>query len=274
MSSKKYIVAYDFSIVSETALNHAVKVAKTTGGTIHLLHVVPKPAQLEEARTHLQQVAGAASRADGVTVEAIVRIGNIFDDIADYSEEIKAELVFMGTHGTKGWQKISGSYAMKVIESTFTPFIVVQQRKIKDTGYDDIVVPLDLDKNTQQKLRIVAELAKYFNSKAHIVMPLATNSDDKIDLKINLAFAQKQLKEHNIDFNTVVLDGDFPKEIIKYAVVNDCDLIMIVNSSVEKIAGNLFASSHEQAIITNDAQIPVCLINPKDLTTGGSSIFN
>jgi hypothetical protein len=49
---------------------------------------------------------------------------------------------------------------------------------------------------------------------------------------------------------------------------------MIVNSSVEKIAGNLFASSQEQSIITNDAQIPVCLINPKDLTTGGSSIFN
>lgn len=274
MSSKKYIVPHDFSIVGETALNHAVKVAKTTGGVVHLLHVVAKPAQVEEAREKLVAIARAALKADGVQVEAIVRIGNIFDDVAEYCTEIKAELVFMGTHGTRGWQKISGSYAMKVIESTFVPFIVVQQRKIKETGYDDIVVPLDLDKNTKQKLRIVAEIAKYFNSKAHILLPKTTDTDDKLDLNINLAFAKKQLNEHGIQYTTTILEGDFTKEIISYSVANDCDLIMIVNSSVERIAGNLFASSSEQAIITNDAQIPVCLINPKDLTTGGSSIFN
>lgn len=274
MSSKKYIVPHDFSIVGDTALNHAVKVAKTTGGVIHLLHVVAKPSQVEEARNKLVEIARAALKADGVQVEAIVRIGNIFDDIATYSEEIKAQLVFMGTHGTKGWQKISGSYAMKVIESTFTPFVIVQQKKIKETGYDDIVVPLDLTKNTQQKLRIVAEIAQYFKSKAHILVPKTTDTDDKIDLNLNLAFAKKQMLEHKIEFVTTVLEGDFPKEIIKYSVQNDCDLIAIVNNSVEKIAGNLFASSSEQALITNEAQIPVVLINPKDLTSGGSAIFN
>ena len=155
MSSKKYIVPHDFSIVGETALNHAVKVAKTTGGVIHLLHVVAKPAQVEEAREKLVAIARAALKADGVQVEAIVRIGNIFDDVAEYCTEIKAELVFMGTHGTRGWQKISGSYAMKVIESTFVPFIVVQQRKIKETGYDDIVVPLDLDKTRSKNYALL-----------------------------------------------------------------------------------------------------------------------
>lgn len=274
MSKSNFLVPHDFSAAADTALNHALKVAKIANGKIHLLNVVTKPAQVEEVKGKLSEIAAAAQKADGVEVEAVVRIGNIFEDIAEYAELIKAQLVFMGTHGAKGWQKISGSYAMKVIESTYTPFIIVQQRKIKDTGYDDIVLPLDLDKNTQQKLRIVAEIAKYFNSKAHIVMPKASNDDDKINLKINLAFAQKQLKEHKIDFNTVVLDGDFPKEIIRYAVANDCDLIAIVNSSVERVGGNLFASSAEQSLITNEAQIPVVLINPKDLTSGGSSIFN
>lgn len=274
MSDKIYIVTHDFSIVGDTALNHAAGVAKSAGGVVHVLHVVSKPTQVEEAREKLKVIAETTANQVGIAVEPVVRIGNIFEDVAEYAEQIKATLVFMGTHGAKGWQKISGSYAMKVIESTFIPFVVVQQKKIRPTGYDDIVVPLDFDKNTQQKIRVVAEIAKYFNSKAHIVLPHATNSEDKMDLKLNLAFAQKQLKEHHIDFNTVVLDGDFAKEIVKYSVVNDCDLIMIVNSSVEKVAGNLFASSQEQFIITNDAQIPVCLVNPKSLTTGGSSIFN
>jgi nucleotide-binding universal stress UspA family protein len=274
MSDKKFIVPHDFSIVGDTALNHAIKVAKTVGGTVHLLHVVSKPTQVEEAHNKLAQIAHEATKADNVKVEAIVRIGNIFDDIAEYAEEIKASLVFMGTHGARGWQKISGSHAMKVIESTFTPFVVVQQRKIKETGYDDIVVPLDLSKNTQQKLRIVSEMAQYFKSKAHIVMPKANDSDDRIDLNLTLAFAKKHMAEHNIEYDVEVVEGDFAKEIIKYAVKHECDLIAIVNNSVERVGGNLFASSSEQALITNDAQIPVVLLNPKDLTTGGSVFFN
>ncbi len=271
---KRYIVPHDFSSTADTALNHALKVARTTGGIVHLLHVVNKPIQVEEARNKLIEIAAKAMKEDHVRVEAIVRIGNIFDDIAEYSDEIKAQMVFMGTHGTKGWQKISGSYAMKVIESTFTPFVIVQQKNIKETGYDDIVVPLDLSKNTQQKLRVVTEISKYFTSRVHIVVPKISDSDDKIDINLTLAFAKKQLIENQVKFTTAVLEGDFPKEIIKYSVAHECDLIAVVNNSVEKIGGNLFASSSEQALITNDAQIPVMLINPKDLTTGGSAIFN
>ena len=124
MTKNNYLVPHDFSAAADTALNHALKVAKIANGKIHLLNVVAKPSQVEEVRGKLNAIAQAASKADGVEVEAVVRIGNIFEDIAEYAELIKAQLVFMGTHGAKGWQKISGSYAMKVIESIDAGIVV------------------------------------------------------------------------------------------------------------------------------------------------------
>ena len=37
-----------------------------------------------------------------------------------------AVAIIMGTHGSKGMQKVFGSFAMKVIISTTVPFMIVQ----------------------------------------------------------------------------------------------------------------------------------------------------
>lgn len=275
MASKKFLVPHDFTSVADTALNHALKVAKTTGGSVHLLHVVSKPAQVDEAREKLQALAQRATASEKVSVEAIVRIGDIFADIANVAEEINAGLIFMGTHGARGWQKISGSHALKVITNANLPFIVVQQKPIKENGYDDIVVPLDLNRQTKQKLTVVAELAKYFDSKVHIIVPKANDSDERAELNVNIVFAKRYFIENGIKFETSIAeDGSFSKEIIRYAAGIDADLIAIMNNTVDNIAGDLFASSAEQSLITNDAQIPVCLLNPQENTSGGSVLFS
>ena len=52
--------------------------------------------------------------------------GSIFTAIAEYANEKDASLVVMGTHGMKGMQKLTGSWALKVIVKSKVPFIVVQ----------------------------------------------------------------------------------------------------------------------------------------------------
>jgi nucleotide-binding universal stress UspA family protein len=275
MGSKKYLVPHDFSHVGDTALNHALNVAKTTGGSVLLLHVVPKPTEVDEAKERLEAMAAKCRKAENVPVEAIVRIGNIFEDIANVAEEVDAEVIFMGTHGARGWQKISGSHALKVVTNSSTPFVIVQSKPLKASGYDDIVVPLDLDATTKQKLVIVASMAKYFKSKVHIITPVTKDSEDRTEVKINLAFAQKYLKDNKIEFTHTVAsdDASFDKEIIKFAAKIDADLIAIMNKTGDKLVGDMFASSSEQMIITNDAQIAVVLLNPSVNTTSGSVLF-
>jgi nucleotide-binding universal stress UspA family protein len=272
-NAPKYLVPHDFSAVADNALKHAVKVAESSKATVLLLHVVAKPAQVEEARTKLNKLAEEFGN-ENVKIEPLVRIGNIFEDIPNVADEHNVKLNFMGTHGAKGWQKIVGSDALKVITNSVAPFIVVQEKGIQENGYDDIVVPLDLDKATKQKLVIVAEMAKYFNSRIHIILPNETDEFLVHQLNSNIIFAKKFLTEKGISFKTKVAEGSFDKEVIRYAATIEADLIAIMNMQGNRIGGNLLANSSEQMLITNDAEIPVAIINPQSMGESGSILFS
>jgi hypothetical protein len=75
----------------------------------------------------------------------MIRIGNFINEIGNAASEVGAQLIIMGTHGPRGLiQSIRGGDAMKVITHSEKPFIVVQEKGIKETGYDNIVVPMDM----------------------------------------------------------------------------------------------------------------------------------
>jgi hypothetical protein len=54
----------------------------------------------------------------------------------------------------------------------------------------------------------------------------------------------------------------------------DADLIAIMNHQGNKITGGLFANSDEQNLITNDAQIPIAILNPVSTGVSGSVLFS
>ena len=274
--NKKLIVPYDFTKVADNAMHHALVTAKVVGAEVHVLHVVNKKDDIKDARTKLEaasKAAAASSKAPDITVVNHVRVGNIFDDIADFAVEIGAELIFMGTHGATGWQHITGSHALKVVTSSPAPFVIVQETDINESGYDDIVVPLDLHKETKQKLTLVANIAKYFDSRVHVIIPDESDEFLKHTVKANIVFANKFFNERNIEVTTTLADSSgFDKEVVKHAVKVDADLIAIMNLQKHQLLG-LFGSNHEQYMITNEAQIPVLIVNPIDATNAYQTIF-
>ena len=82
-----------------------------------------------------------------------------------------AALIIMGTHGVRGMQFLTGSRALKIVTESSIPFIVVQERNIREHGYHRLVFPLDLHQDTKQKLSVVSDVARYFNSKVYLVLP-------------------------------------------------------------------------------------------------------
>ncbi len=276
MSKKKLIVPYDFSEVSESAVEHALVTASVVNADVHVIHVVAKKEEVKEVKSKLEEEINklkAASKSSNVEIISHIRVGNIFDDIAEFSSELGAELIFMGTHGAHGWQHITGSHALKVVTSSPTPFVIVQENKIKESGYDNIVVPLDLHKETKQKLTLVANMAKYFNSKVHVIIPDETDEFLKHTVKANIIFANKFFNERGIDISTTLAPSSgFDKEVIKHAVKVDADLITIMNLQKNQIFGAI-TGNHEQYMITNDAKIPVLMVNPINATNGYQVIF-
>ena len=262
MSKQTLIVPHDFTEVADAALKHAIVTANIVDAEVHLLHVVDKKNEISKAKAKLEKLIENFNNPNNIKLIPHVRIGNIFDDIGDFASEVHAELIFMGTHGAHGWQHITGSHALKVVTSSAVPFIIVQSDNIDSTGYDDIVVPLDLHKETKQKLTVVANMAKYFGSKVHVVIPDEKDEYLKRTVAANIIFANKFFNERNIAITTEILNPkNFDDEVIKYAKNSNADLIAIMNLSKNQMFAGISAK-HEQNMITNDAQIPVLLVNP------------
>jgi nucleotide-binding universal stress UspA family protein len=277
MSSKVVLVPTDFTKVAEVAMEHAIKTAEVIGGKVVILHVVAKAKDVDDAKAKLQKQMEMATKLNPtIKAESIVRIGNIFDDIGDTAAELGAELIFMGTHGAKGWQKITGSHALKVILNSETPFIVVQERGIKGSGYDNIIVPMDLHKDTKQKLLIVSNIATVFNSKVHLIVPHESDEFLKNQLDRNIHFAKQYLGEREISFSTRIAENSaFEAAILSLGKEIDADLVAIMNHAGEdSILGLLGRNTAEQQLMTNDQQIPVMIINPKQVGRSGSILFS
>ena len=271
MRTKNFIVPHDFTNVADIALEHAIATAKPLGAEIYLLHVVSKQKEIDAAEAKLEKIINALDT--DVKVIASVRLGNIFEDIGDFASEHHAELIFMGTHGTHGWQHVTGMNALKVITHSSVPFVIVQDKTPKETGYDDIVVPLDLNKETKQKLAIVANIAKFFKSRVHVLTPEESDEFLQKQVKANIVFAKKYFEEREIEVTATVIKGSFDKKVVSHAKEIGADLIAIMNLSKDRSFGSLFSNNEEQ-VITNDAQIPTLIMNPIEGSFSFAADFN
>jgi nucleotide-binding universal stress UspA family protein len=269
---RKILVPTDFSAVANNALDHAITLAQHSKAEVYLLHVVGKQSDVEDARKQLDGfITNAKDKAGAVRLNKLVRVGSIYEDIGDAASEIDASLIVMGTHGMRGMQFLTGSRALRVITSSQVPFIVVQERSIKANGYDSIVVPLDLHKETRQKLTMVADMAKYFNSKVHLITPREDDEFLHKQLVNHIKFANQYLDERGIPHDATIADedsGDFVKAVVRHAVKLDADLIAIMNLAQGNIFGVL-GVPYEQEVLTNEAHIPVMCMNPRETTVGG-----
>ena len=275
MSKNRILVPTDFTKVGDTAMNHAVTVAKAIDADIHVLHVIDNKKFISETRLKLDTLASRVEKEFGLKVHTIARIGSIFEDIDEVATEIEASLIIMGTHGLRGMQFLTGSRALRIVTHSTIPFIIVQERQIREHGYDDIVVPLDLHKETKQKLALVADMAMYFDSRVHLISPGETDEFLKNQLDRNINFAKNFLSEREIEFNVTISEeksSSFVKAVVAHAASIDADLITIMNF-YESGLMNIIGGGYEQQMITNESQIPVMCLNPVDNYKITGSVF-
>ncbi|MCO6482986.1 MAG: universal stress protein [Flavobacteriales bacterium] len=275
-STKRILVPTDFTKVADCAMNHGSAMATRMGAEMHLLHIVARQDDLDEARIKLNMEVERAKRLnDRIVIKPQLRVGSVYDEIGNAASEINAELVIMGTHGMRGMQFITGSRALRVITNGKVPFIVVQERNIREDGYRRIVVPMDLQKETRQKVALVADIARYFNSEVHVITPRETDEFLRNQLENNIRFAEQYFGERGVQLEATVADVDssrFVDAVIRYAISVEADLITIMNLSRGNIFGVL-GVPYEQEVITNEPMIPVMLVNPRDTVGGGGWTF-
>lgn len=264
--NKLIIIPWDFSEVAKNALLHGIKIAKMLHNDICLLHIADKnkkQKEKDEIKQKLDEIAEQTKSRQSINTSAVILEGSIFSIISKYATDQEANMVIMGTHGMKGMQKITGSWALKVIAGSKVPFIVIQDKPSDMGKYQHIVFPVDFRQENKEKLHWAIYLGKYFDSKIHILKAHVTDKSLLRKMNTNINFAIKHLIQNNINYeiHTIGKAGHFDKETIKFAHDINADLILIMTTKHIDFSDYILGAS-EQYIIANSSKIPVMCVNP------------
>jgi len=270
---KKIIVPSDFTPVADAAIYYTIRINETLQYEVILLHIAESENKVDEAKEKLEEQKSRFRSKHGVELNSIIKVGNIFDHIPQVAKEENASLVVMGTHGLRGlMQFIVGGNALRIITDSKMPVIITQSDTNKE-GIKKILLPLDLHKETKQTLQTVSDMAARFKAEVHIVSPKESDEFLRNRVMRNMHYAEGFLEGEGVAYKTAMLDsGGFTKEVIKYAKYNDIDLITILNTADEQLV-HAFGIDAEQKMITNDADIPVMVINLSTALLDSRSVF-
>jgi nucleotide-binding universal stress UspA family protein len=262
MSKNLYIVMHDFTAVGDAALNYALHLGKRVNTEIKLIHLVSTSSEETKANSKVDEIISKTDLPSGVKLSKFVGVGSIFDDISTIAKSEGAQLIIMGTHGALGMQKVFGSKAMKVVTSAETPFLIIQ----KDTVIKDvknILVPIDLTKESLQIINIAGDLARIVgDATVHVVGE--KQNDDLLNqqMKNRILIVKNQYDDRQVDCKVEFMtgSGSYQKKILSYCSDKSIDLIGIAYHSESLLPQfDTFA----QSLITNDSKLPCLVLNSK-----------
>jgi nucleotide-binding universal stress UspA family protein len=260
------IVPWDFTPLSDYALEHAAIIAKKTECSITLLHVVEHKNNLDTIKAKLDVVANDVARENNIATHVLIEVGKIYKVIPEVASGENVVLVVMKTDGIKGMQKYIGSRAIKIMRGAKAPFIVIQDKPATQS-FDRIVYPIDFRAENKELLSYIFYLNKFYKSKLFLFKEQSNDKIFKKKIATNLNFVKQILESKHIEFEIVSADGkgSLPNQVVNYAHKVNADLILI------QLPRNLTLTRfllgvNEQPIVANPYKIPVMTVNPKDLT--------
>jgi len=293
MSSEagQIIVPVDFGDQSMIALSQSYNLARLTKSEITLLNVIDedfvktfqdsdssKPNYegflKDGVKARLEQLASKVKAEAGVKVNIVIRVGKIYEQITEAAKELNASFIVMGTMGAIGFKKrILGSNASRVVREAECPVITIKGKDHR-FGCKHILLPLDLTKETKEKVDKAIELAGMFGSVIYVAT-IVESDDEFIMNKLTRQMNQVSefIQASGIKCTTEFVSGsDVAEEVLKIAKRVDADLIMIMTQQ-EVGFKDLFISSAAQEII-NNSEIPVLSIRPFPKKDTTASILN
>ncbi len=259
----KFLVPYDFTEITRTALDHALGMAPVFDAEIELFHVIKNEKNRAEAEQKLEELIGSLPAEKKARVSFKIQMGNIFKDIAKQADEGDADLMVMGTHGAKGLQKILGSNAIKVVNSSSTPFIITQTKGPKK-DIRKIVMAVNLTKESVQIVKFASQLAQKFKAEIHLLCQPQKDEFLAKRLNNNITRARQFLVKEDVSYQVEMLDGkdSFAQEVTAYSQANDADLFAVVHYTESLIPQ---FDNFSQAMITNDLETPVLILNGSEM---------
>lgn len=274
---KTILVAIDFSKNAEHALEYAIIFAEKLDASIYMIWVdntvsdetvldtIKGELRIEKKRYLKKLTKEYKDRLPEGNFEVILRKGRVYQEVAKTARQVKADMIFAGTHGTSGYeQHWIGSNAYRIVTQAPCPVFTIRSGYKFEGIIKKILLPLDSSLETKQKLPFIADLALKFGASVSLLE--VYNTPISIIRKRIDKFGEEAsncLSERGVDFSLEKIEvKNVAASIIKYANKNSIDLIAIMTDQGTTTA-NKFLGPYAQQLI-NNSLIPVVSVRASE----------
>jgi nucleotide-binding universal stress UspA family protein len=279
-SENKILVPFDFGEQSLVALEQSYSLAKMVDAEINILHVITENNALwglfskkeqddleEKLKVKLTDFASHIQQKSGVKITPLVEKGKLVDTILNTAERLNVKLLIIGSSSSYDMkQKVVGSNSLRIIRECKCPVITIKGKHHRE-GCKNIVLPLDLTKETREKVNNAIYLAKYFNSVVHAVT-MNTTSDSYVmnRLKLQLTQVSEFIKSQGIEctqnfLNTQSGNTNMCNALLEFSHKVEADVIIIMTQQETEVIKYFVGSLAKEIIQTSD--FPVMSIVPR-----------
>ncbi|MGC1291526.1 MAG: universal stress protein, partial [Candidatus Acidiferrales bacterium] len=258
---KLILCPIDFSEFSARAYRYALSLAEHYHAKLVALHVVEiwrhpsasfsttadlyqkfRQAFLENGGLQLQEFVKEHASPE-IQRELVVQEGTAADEILSCARTHRADLIAMGTHGRRGFDRLMlGSVTDRVMRAASCPVLVVSSRS-RDAAVaaterhphrlDRILLCTDFSENSERALNYAVSVAEEYSAEITLLNVLE-HAPAPAEQKSAIAAAQKQLdklispEQHkSLKIKTAMRVGKAYEQIVKLAEEAQSDLLVV-----------------------------------------------
>lgn len=258
---EKILVPTDLSGPAENAAKLAADIARWTGATLYLLHVMEGPSRdrsrageygnalegttlKKEARERFKKFK-KRSFFDGVRVITSLQYDRPYQNIVQEAEDQNVDLIVMGSHGASGLKEwFIGSNTERVIRMASCPVLTVKDA-VEGKHIEDIVFASHFGDEDHEAFRRIKELAELFEAKIHLLQVNTPHRFKKSDR--NKAVLEHFAAHFDLEHFTTNLynDRSIEEGILHFSEEVGGDLIAIPTHGRKGLAHLMYGSLAE-----------------------------
>jgi len=281
MQLKSILCPVDFSEFSAAAYQYALSLAEYYQARLICLHIVElwkypfadyaaheadyakfSKALNEGGEVQLHKFVQKYS-SHGIQPELVIRQGNASDCTLWFAQKENLELIVMGTHGRRGFDRlVLGSTTDRVIRKAACPVLVVSNasHKALTTGPDGrhrlsrILYCTDFSHNSERARGYAVSVAAEYSAEL-VLLHVAENASDVDRAKAMIAERTQELDKlgsemegKNLKVRSTVRCGKPYEEIVRYATETEASLIIMTARGGDAVDRAVFGSTTYRVI--------------------------
>ena len=274
---QQILVPHDFSDSCKCAVNYGIMLARIFKCELTLIHIITKEfvkrhggfSEAEsDARMRLAENAAIIQNQSGVVVNAYALPGKVNIIIRTVIERINAIILVAGLNPLNR-TALHYFHPLNLVtdyRELRIPVLVVQNKMPDAHTFRHIILPIDFTKESKEKASWAGYFSKLNRSAITIIHTEYRDGFFAAQLRNNLILVQKL-------FNTLEAAYEIHKaEKVKYGIdrygvsyakMKEAGMLNIM-AAKEWGIDDFLLGPPEKKIITNEDQLPVMMINPRD----------